>query len=463
MSEIEISDMHAYHYRLNQAIPGGAHTYSRGSDQYPEIAPKILHSGQGAYVFTPSGEKYLDYGMALRSVILGYGHKQVNDAAIAEIIKGNNLSTPSTTELFAAEKIINLIPSAEMVKFAKNGSNVTSAALRLARSYTGRKIICVPRQQPFFSFEDWFIGGTVVNRGIPESHSSNTKTFDYGDISSLELLFSQFPDQIAAVMLEPATHLLPCSNSCDTVNFSPKHCKGCSKNSDNFLKQVERIAKENGAVFILDEIRSGFRWHLKGAQHIFGVQPDLTTFGKAIANGFSVAALTGSARIMNLASIDDTGAERTFLLSSTNGAEMAPLGALISTLEILESKPVSEHIWNYGDRLKKGFSVIAKNFGIEKYFELSGPSVSLEIQTKNQEGEFSYGLKTLFLQEMCRQKVLISNGNSFAQSYVHGEEELDISLHAFENALKVCAYGLEFGYNKYLQGNPVKPVFRKYN
>lgn len=463
MSNLEDFTQQELRTRLVNAIPGGAHTYSRGSDQYPKNAPEILESGLGPFVFTTAGEKFLDYGMGLRSVILGYGNEKVNTAVINEVLKGNSLSKPSTTELLAAEALINLIPSAEMVKFAKNGSNVTSAALKMARAYTGKDLICVPRQQPFFSFDDWFIGGTIVNRGVPKIHNATTKFFDYGDISTLESLFMEFPNQIAAVMLEPATDLLPCQNSCFDNVFSPTECMRCPNAGINFLQQVEGLARKNNAVFILDEMRTGFRWNLKGAQHIFGVSPDLTTFGKAMANGFSVAALTGSREIMNLASIDSLGEERTFLLSSTNGAEMAPLGALLATIDELTANPVSEYLWVYGEKLRASFNKITQSLGIEKYFELSGPSVALEIQARNKKGEFSFGLKTLFLQEMCAQNILISNGNSFAQSYAHQDQEFLQTESAFESALQICAKGLEFGYEKYLQGEPVKPVFRKYN
>ena len=204
--------------RLEAAIPGGAHTYSRGGDQYESLAPEILVRGKGAYVWDPEGNKFLDYGMGLRSVILGYADRSVNQAVIREIKYGNSLSRPSITELNAAERLIELIPSAEMVKFAKNGSNVTSAATKMARAYTNRKYICVPNQQPFFSFDDWFIGSTAVKRGIPENYHELTLKFDYGSIDTLEVLFNKHPGEIAAVMLEPATHLLPCLGSCKKIS-----------------------------------------------------------------------------------------------------------------------------------------------------------------------------------------------------------------------------------------------------
>jgi glutamate-1-semialdehyde 2,1-aminomutase len=158
--------MQDYSTRLNRVIPGGAHTYSRGDDQFPSNAPQILERGEGAYVWDPEGRKYLDYGMALRAVTLGYSYPSVNEAAIREITLGNNLTRASLTELKAAELITELIPSVEMVKFGKNGSNATTAAVKIARAYTGRRYVCIPKQQPFFSFDDWFIGTTALTRGI---------------------------------------------------------------------------------------------------------------------------------------------------------------------------------------------------------------------------------------------------------------------------------------------------------
>ena len=192
-----------YQTRLNRLIPGGAHTYSRGHDQFPSNAPQILERGKGAYVWDPDGKCYLDYGMGLRAVTLGYANQQVNDAATRQIAKGNNLTRASTIELEAAELFTQIIPSAEMVKFAKNGSNATTAAAKIARAFTGKRFICVPRQHPFFSFDDWFIGTTPLQKGIPNEHFSTTLVFDYNDIQSLKSLFDEYHGQIAGVMLSP--------------------------------------------------------------------------------------------------------------------------------------------------------------------------------------------------------------------------------------------------------------------
>jgi len=355
MCEIKKNFMIDYSKKLNGLIPGGAHTYSRGDDQYPSNAPAILERGKGAYIYDADGKKFLDYGMGLRSVTLGYDYEPVSQAAIEEIKKGNNLTRPSLTEYKAAEVLTQLIPSAEMVKFAKNGSTVTTAAVKLARAYTGRKYIAICAEHPFFSYDDWFIGSTPIQKGIPQEIISLTLKFQYNDIPSLQKLFDEYPNQIAAVILEPTTYIPP---------------------EENFLHRVKEVCKKNGAVFILDEMITGFRWHLQGAQKYFDVQPDLSTFGKGMANGFSLAALVGKREIMDLGGIKKEGVERVFLISTTHGAEMCALGAFIKTTEIYKEKNVVEHLWSYGKKLIEGMNSIAKDIGIEKYFFAEGYSCS---------------------------------------------------------------------------------------
>jgi glutamate-1-semialdehyde 2,1-aminomutase len=449
-----------YQDRLLRVIPGGAHTYSRGFDQFPSNAPQILERGDGAYVWDPTGRRYLDYGMALRAVTLGYAYPAVADAAAREIWKGNNLTRASTTELAAAELIVDLIPSAEMVKFAKNGSNVTTAAAKIARALTGRKYVCIPRQHPFFSFDDWVIGTTPITRGIPQEHAATTLTFDYGDIASLQRLFDEFPRQIAGVMLEPATTITPCRPSCRHVFSYDQPCPDCSANGSSFLHAVQRLCRENGALFILDEMITGFRWHLSGAQTYFGVEPDLSTFGKGMANGFSVAALVGRRDVMEVGSISKQGAERTFLLSTTHGAEMSGLRAFIETVQVYRQHDVCRHLWRYGERLREGFEKLANECGVSAHFNLEGPAISLNYVTRDASGNSSMPFRTLFSQEMVRHGVLMP---WIAVSLAHGEAELDLTFDAAKNALCIYAQALEHGVDKYLEGPPIKPVFRKTN
>ncbi len=190
-------------------IPAGAHTYSKGDDQFPDVAPAFIERGEGCYAFDAEGNKFLDWGMGLRTVILGHAYPRVVEAATAELRKGSNFTRPSILELELAEELADLIPCAEMVKFAKNGSDVTTAAVRLARAATGRDLVAFPREQPFLSVDDWFIGSTEMNSGVPEAVQKLSLTFSYGDSQSVEDLFERHAGEIACVILEAATVVPP--------------------------------------------------------------------------------------------------------------------------------------------------------------------------------------------------------------------------------------------------------------
>jgi len=428
-----------YQDRLLRAIPGGAHTYSRGFDQYPANAPQILRKGKGAYIYDEQENKLLDYGMALRAVNIGYANDQINQAAIQQICNGNNLTRPSLIELEAAEILIDTIDSVDMVKFTKNGSTATTAATKLSRAYTGRERVARCAEHPFLSYDDWFIGSTAITKGITEKDIKNTKLFNYNNIESLEKLFLEYPNQIACVILEPA---------------STEHPK------ENFLHKVKELCHKNEAVFILDEMITGFRWHLKGAQHYYDIEPDLCTFGKAMANGFSVAAIAGKREIMELGSIEFEGRERLFLLSTTHGAEMSGLGAFVETMKFMQEHNVVDHIWSYGKKLVTMMNNLAKDYEIEKNFVAGGIECSPYYLTFDKDGQNSLGLRTLFAQEMIKNGVLIP---WIALSYAHGEKELEITKNALEKTFEVYKKAIDEGYEKYLVGQVIKPVFRKYN
>lgn len=454
-------DFESLRRRLHRAIPGGAHTYSRGDDQFPASAPPLLVRGQGAFVWDTRGRRYLDYGMALRAVTLGYADPRVNAAAAAEMEKGVNLTRATLTELEAAEALIATVPSVEMVKFGKNGSNVTTAAVKIARAYTGRRYVCIPRQHPFFSFDDWFIGTTAIKRGVVAEHAATTLVFDYGDIGSLQALFDAHPGQIAAVMLEPATTVTPCPPGCDgAARWPAPGCAGCPRNGENFLHQVQRLCRASGTVFILDEMITGFRWHLAGAQAFFGVEPDLTTFGKGMANGFSVAAVGGRREIMEVGAIDRPGMQRTFLLSTTHGAEMPGLGAFLATLRIYREEDVVGHLWRYGAALRDGIAQVAARHGLAAQVHTDGPAICLNYLTRDRDGTPSLALRTLLAQELLARGVMMP---WIAVSQAHGPAELEQTLTALDGALAVYAQALDGGVERFLQGPAIRPVFRPTN
>ncbi len=428
-----------YQERLLRAIPGGAHTYSRGMDQFPSNAPQILSRGKGAYVFDVDQKRYLDYGMALRAVNLGYAYDEIDTAAIEQIKNGNNLTRASLIELEAAELLIDLIDSVDMVKFTKNGSTSVSAAVKLSRAYTGRDMVARCSDHPFFSYDDWFIGSTPLTRGIPQDTIEKTKMFRYNDISSLEALIDEYPGQFACVVLEPATTEAP---------------------EDNFLHKVQEICNRNGIVFVLDEMITGFRWHMKGAQHVYGIQPDLCTFGKAMANGFSVSCVAGRREIMELGSIEFEGRERLFLLSTTHGAEMCGLGAFVATVKFMLNHNVVEHLWDYGNKLIKLMTEKAIEHGVDNSFKAGGIACSPYYLTLDDTGQSSFALRTLFSQEMVNSGVLMP---WIALSYSHGEQELSLTASALDHALSVYREALNSNVTEYLKGPAIKPVFRKHN
>lgn len=450
----------SYSDRLQAVIPGGAHTYSRGDDQYPSNAPQILEGGKGTTVWTPDGQRFLDYGMALRAVSIGYAEPEINAAAIRGLELGNSLTRASSIELAAAERLVSMIDSVDMVKFTKNGSTATSAAVKLARAYTGRDMVARCAQHPFFSYDDWFIGSTPITKGIPPNVIEQTKTFAYNDITSLEALIEKYPDRFACVILEPASTECPATPDFSAGCCGQAVCTRYLSHPLNYLQQVEALCRKHGIVFILDETITGFRWNMKGAQHTYGVTPDLSTFGKAMANGFSVAAVCGRRELMELGGINRPGAERLFLLSTTHGAEMSGLSAFMATMDFLEKHSVIDHLWSYGAQLIDAINTEAGRQGIQTYVRAAGPAANPYYATVKADGSPWFELRTLFAQEMIKQGVLMP---WLAVSYRHGPDELRKTKQALAHALGICAKGISEGIDKYLIGPAIKPVFRRYN
>jgi len=424
--------------RLHQLIPGGSHTYAKGDDQFPPGCFPIMVKGKGCHVWDADHNEYIEYGMGLRSVTLGHAYEPVVEAAYKQMLLGVNFGRPATIELECAEKFLEIVPGMEMVKFAKNGSDVTSAAVKLARAYTGRDMIAICSDHPFFSVDDWFIGSTQMNAGIPKIIQELTVGFRYNNIESVRSLFEKHPGQIAGVILEAEERTPP---------------------ENNFLQQLKQLCHDKGAVLIFDEIKTGFRLHLGGAQRLHNVEPDLCTFGKAMGNGFSISALAGKRELMELGGLRHQK-ERVFLLSTTFGAEYHALAAAIATIKIYQEENVIDFLYRQGQRLADGINRSIAETGMAEYFGVMGRASNLVYYTFDQEGKPSQLFRTLFLQETIRRGLLLP---SLIVSYSHSNEDIDTTIEIIHEALLVYKKALEEGIEKYLAGRPVQPVFRKLN
>ncbi len=425
--------------KVHSVIPGGAHTYAKGDDQYPELSPGFIERGKGCHIWDVDGNEFIEYGMGLRAVTLGHAYPSIIEAAHRQMLLGNNFNRPATIELQAAEMLQSLIPSAEMVKFAKDGSTILTAALKLARAHTGRKLVAICSNSPFFSYNDWFIGTTAMDGGVNRAEVDLTVKFNYNDIDSLKQLFAQYTDQIAMVLLEPAR------------TEEPK---------EGFLQQVIDLSHQHGALVTLDETISGFRFHKGGAQTLYGVTPDMSCFGKAMANGFSLSALTGKREVMELGGLFHNR-ERVFLLSTTHGAEGPSLAAGIETMRIYRDEPVIEHLYRVGDRLRAGFQQVTADLGVSEYLGIAGRGCNLLYSTHDHEHKPSQPFRTLFMQELIRWGVLAP---SFIVSYAHSDADIDHTIEAVARAAKVYKKALEAGSTDgLLVGAPTKVVYRRYN
>lgn len=424
--------------RFHSIIPGGSHTYAKGDDQFPEFFSPYMVRGEGCRVWDADGNEFLELSMGLRAVTLGHAYQSVVEAACAAYRIGSNFGRPSVLELKCAEKLLEMIPNGEMVKFGKNGSDVTNAAVKLSRAYTGRDLVAICSSHPFFSIDDWFIGTTPMNAGIPAAVRELTVEFRYNDIQSLESLFEKYPGQIACIILEAEKDVPP---------------------KDEFLHRAKAICHQHGAIFILDEMITGFRWHNGGAQSYHGLVPDLSTFGKALGNGFSIAALVGKRELMRLGGLDHD-AERVFLLSLTNGAESGPLAAGLKTMQIYQQEPVIDFLWQQGARLGDAVKRSIAEHKLEGFVEVLGQPCCLIYATRDQEKNPSQPFRTLFLQETMRRGLLAP---SLIVSYSHQDADIDQAAEIIHEALYVYRKALDEGIDKYLEGRPVRPVWRSRN
>jgi glutamate-1-semialdehyde 2,1-aminomutase len=418
-----------------ELIPGGAHTYAKGEDQYPAGMAPVIERGAGCRVWDIDGNEYVEYGNGLRSTTLGHAFEPVIAAVRDHLADGVNFVRPHRMEREAAERVIDLIPSAEMVKFGINGSDATTAAVRLARAYTNRDMVAVCRQHPFLSTDDWFIVTTPMSAGIPKAAWPLTVQFSYNDLNDLEQVFATFPGQIAAVVMEAETVDPPASG---------------------YFDGLRKLCDEQGALFILDEIITGFRWHERGAQYIYDIRPDLCTFGKGMANGFPVSLLAGRRDIMRLGGFADD-ADRVFLLSQTAGAQPWALAAVLAVIETYQREQVAQRLLELGGSLRRQIEAVVADAGLSDYFQLRGRDCNLVYAARDGQGQPSQAFRTLVLQELMERGILAP---SFVVCAGHDERAISQTVDAVGELMPVYRQALEQGPEAVVRGRYVRPAIR---
>jgi glutamate-1-semialdehyde 2,1-aminomutase/spore coat polysaccharide biosynthesis protein SpsF len=377
------------------------------------------------------GNEYIDTTMALCPVILGYAHENTLSALDKHMEKGPLFTLPHRIEVELAEKLVELIPCAEMVRFGKNGSDATTAAVRVSREYTGRDHVAMCG---YHGWQDWYIATTDQKGGVPEYTDRFSHKFAYNDIRSLEKLFDRFPGQIACVIMEPMSIEFP---------------------EPGFLENVKELTHKNGAILVFDEIVTGFRWALEGAQGYFSVIPDLATLAKCMSNGFPISALVGHSDIMAHFSLGHA------FWSTTYGDESLSMAVALETLVYLQKNPVIPFIWQQGRKLRDGFNAIATDNGLGDFVECVGaPPRNVSI-FRNYERKPDLTVKTLFQQECVRRGVITLACHNVC--YSHTDDYVERILHTYREVLgfmgEIYRRGDEI--ERYLDGPPAEQVFQR--
>ncbi len=428
MKKISFEKSEQYLARSLKTIPLGSQTFSKSKLVYPyKVSPLFLESGQGAIVKDPDGNLYIDFVNGLLSVMLGYCDPDVDKAVTTQLSKGVSFSLPHKLEFEVSELITELVPCAEMVRFGKNGSDSTSAAVRLARAYTQKEHIAVCG---YHGWQDWYIGSTTRDLGVPHAVKQLTHKFEYNNIASLEHVFTQQKNKIAAVIMEPMN-----------VSF-PK---------EGYLAQVKALAHKNNALLIFDETITGFRFDIGGAQKLFDVTPDLATFGKGLANGFPLSVVTGKKDIMMMM-------EEIFY-SGTFGGETLSLAAAKATLNKLKCDGVLEHINQMGNLLIAGLKEIITQSHAENLFSVSGHPAWSFLLMSNTKMASQQQLSSFIQQEMHQLGILCSGAHNI--SFAHTKTHINTLLSAYKKIIpKVVEINNQGNFEHYFHGEVTSPVFK---
>lgn len=414
--------------RALKAIPLGSQTFSKSITQYPYgVSPYFITRGQGAHVWDVDGNEYIDCASSLAAVTLGHNDPDVNAAVLAQMQNGVIFSLAHPLEVELAEKIVEMVPCAEMVRYGKNGSDATAGAIRLARAYTGRDhVVCCG----YHGWQDWYIGSTARNLGVPAAVTALTHSFEYNNLDSLRAVLNTYQDNVAAVIMEPMANVRP---------------------QPGLLEGVKELAHRHGAVFILDELITGFRFANGGAQEYFGVVPDLATYGKGLSNGYPLSAVCGKAEIMRL--MED------IFFSFTYGGETLSLAASLATLKKLQSRPVLADMAARGQTLMEGLQSIIDDLELNDIFSVSGhPSWSF-LNFSDTGPYSSWEIKSLYLQEMLARGILTLGTHDI--NYAHSEEDISRLLQCYREVMGIIKIALaSHKLYEHLRCQPIEPLFK---
>jgi glutamate-1-semialdehyde aminotransferase len=422
----DITQSDRLYARATGLIPAYTQVLAKGPTQYVQgVAPKYLRSGQGAHVWDVDGNEYIDFNMGVGPISLGYGYEPIDEAIRQQLKDGITFSLMHPLEVEVAELIRDIVPNAEAVRYSKTGAEVTSAAVRLARAYTGRdKVVCCG----YHGWHDWYIGLTARHRGVPPAVKDLVHTFEYNDLDSVA---SALTGEVACVILEPLVFEMP---------------------SPGFLEQLKALCAENGTLLIFDEMWTGFRLALGGAQAFFGVKPDLACYSKAIANGMPLAVLTGRQDVMALL------AEEVFFFT-TFGGEALSLAAAQATLHELRRHDVPAYLARQGQKLQAGYNRLAAELGIDHYTACIGHPARTLVTFEVTAGD-PLLLKSLVQQELIIRGMLWSGFHNMC--FAHTDRDIETMLKAYGEVLPILKQAVaENRVAESLKGRPVQPVFRK--
>ncbi len=416
---------------LNQAlktIPLGSQTFSKSKTQYVVgSSPFFIEKAKGAQVWDVDGNVYLDFVNALACVTLGYADESTNQAVTQQLTQGVSFSLPHPLEMQVAEMLVEMIPSAQMVRFGKNGTDATSAAIRLARAYTGKERIAVCG---YHGWQDWYIGSTAKNLGVPQCVQELTHRFEYNNINSLLDLLEQYEGEFAAVMMEPMNSVYP---------------------EPGFLEQIRELTQQKGIVLIFDETITGFRFAKGGAQELFGVTPDLSTFGKGLANGHPLSAVVGRQHIMM--KMED------IFFSGTFGGETLSLAAAKAVLNTLQNEPVIEHLAQLGSALREQINHLIETYQLGEVLHLSGHPSWLFLTIKDQAEVTSWQIKTFIQQELLKRGILMIGTHNL--SYAHTQKDINQLCQVYDEVFAVLKQELsQNSLLHLLEGDVLQPLFK---